>query len=336
MDGGDWSAYSTSTHETFFSLPSGHHTFEVRARDRDYNVDPTPAVISFVVAPPVWQEPWFICLVVVFVGSLSWQGRRVVARTRERNQAREALLREAQEELETAQAMQRKLLPKENPDLPGVDVAGRCTPCTHVGGDFIKYAEREDRLYISVADVTGHGMEAAIPVVMFSGILDNHLDEDHAMDSRFTILNRSLCRNLHKRSFVCFSMGEFDIPGRRLRLGNAGCPSPYHFRASAGALSELEHNHLPLGALLDSEYGSYECSFDVGDYFVFFSDGLVEEENASGEFFGYPRMERVLSGLCSEGLPAQGILDGLYSEWETFKGTAPQGDDVTCAVIRIT
>ncbi len=156
------------------------------------------------------------------------------------------------------------------------------------------------------------------------------------MDARFTMLNRSLCRNLHKRSFVCFSMGEFDIPGRKMRLGNAGCPSPYYYCASAGELSELEHNHLPLGALLDSEYGPYEHDFATGDYFVFFSDGLVEEENASGEFFGYPRMERVLGGLCSEGLPAQGVLDGLLAEWETFKGSVPQGDDVTCVVARVT
>jgi len=335
MDGGEWSAYSMAMHKTFFSLPSGRHTFEVRARDRDYNVDPTPAIISFTVAPPVWQQPWFIGLVFIFVSSLSWQGRRIVARTRERNEAREALLREAQEELETAQDMQRSLLPKENPDLPGVDVAGRCIPCTHVGGDFIKYAERDERLYISVADVTGHGMEAAIPVVMFSGILDNHLDEDHTMDARFSILNRSLCRNLGKRSFVCFSMGEFDVPGQTLRLGNAGCPSPYHYRVLTGELAEIEHNYLPLGALLNSEYGQTESSFESGDYFVFFSDGVVEEENTSREFFGYPRMERVLEDLCSAGLPAQGVLDGVLSEWEDFKGAAPQRDDVTCAVVRI-
>jgi len=231
--------------------------------------------------------------------------------------------------------MQRNLLPEESPSFAGVDVAGRCTPSTHVGGDFIKYVERGGRLFVSVADVTGHGMEAAIPVVMFSGILDNHLDEDHSLEDRFAMLNRSLYRSLESRSFVCFAMGELDITGRTMRLGNAGCPSPYHYRSSSAQLVELEHNNLPLGVRLQSEYGAFECDCSRGDYFVFFSDGLIEEQNEAGEPFGHQRLERALEALCSEQLSAQDLLNGLLAHWSEFKGSAAQEDDVTCVVIRV-
>lgn len=82
MDGGQWSAYSHRTNQPFFSLPSGNHTFQVRARDLDFNIDPTPAKVTFAVVPPVWQEPWFIGLMVVLLGVIAFQTGRVVRRDR--------------------------------------------------------------------------------------------------------------------------------------------------------------------------------------------------------------------------------------------------------------
>ena len=80
MNGGEWSAFSLETHRPFFSLPSGDHTFEVKARDRDFNEDPTPAVVHFTVVPPVWRQPWFLALMVVFLVAIVSQTFRVVRR----------------------------------------------------------------------------------------------------------------------------------------------------------------------------------------------------------------------------------------------------------------
>jgi signal transduction histidine kinase/DNA-binding response OmpR family regulator len=66
LDGGPWSPFKAETHHTFLNLPSGNHNLEVRARDMDLNVDPTPATVNFQVNPTVWKQKWFIFLMLAF------------------------------------------------------------------------------------------------------------------------------------------------------------------------------------------------------------------------------------------------------------------------------
>lgn len=87
LDHGEWSPFSTETVQAFFTLPPGAHRLQVRARDRDYNVDPTPAVLEFTVLPPVWRTPWFVLLMAGLVGSVLAQSVRVI---RERGRLRSA------------------------------------------------------------------------------------------------------------------------------------------------------------------------------------------------------------------------------------------------------
>jgi len=80
----EWSPFSYATSHTFLNLSSGHHVLAVRARDRDFNVDPSLARIEFEVIPPVWQRAWFISMVLIFVASIAllvW----IIIRIRERH-----------------------------------------------------------------------------------------------------------------------------------------------------------------------------------------------------------------------------------------------------------
>jgi len=70
LDNAEWSAYALNRDVTLRSIKPGRHTFEVRARDYDLNVDPTPAAISFVAIAPVWQQAWFILLVLLLLGAV--------------------------------------------------------------------------------------------------------------------------------------------------------------------------------------------------------------------------------------------------------------------------
>lgn len=104
LDRGEWSPFSYETSRTFLNLSSGTHMLDVRARDRAFNVDPTPDRITFYVIPPIWKQGWFITLISVFTGSIAlliW----FIIRNRERyllsrQAAREAFLMEKQQERE--------------------------------------------------------------------------------------------------------------------------------------------------------------------------------------------------------------------------------------------
>ena len=80
LDEGDWSPFSSEESQVFFSLPGGDHSFEVRARDRDFNVDPTPASVRFTVVPPAWRSPWFLGLMVILLAGIGFQTGRVIRR----------------------------------------------------------------------------------------------------------------------------------------------------------------------------------------------------------------------------------------------------------------
>jgi signal transduction histidine kinase len=77
LDDQPWSPYTADRGHAFFSLPAGRHRFEVRARDQDFNVDPTPAVLDFTVLPPVWRQAWFILLMFLLGGLIATQTIRV-------------------------------------------------------------------------------------------------------------------------------------------------------------------------------------------------------------------------------------------------------------------
>ncbi len=114
LDDGPWSVYSPETRATLLDVRHGKHTFEVRARDRDFNVDPVPARVTFEVLPPVWLQTWFQTLVSLLVLMIGFQAYRIYQRDRKLVEAKSQLeirvlerTRELAEEKERADAANR-------------------------------------------------------------------------------------------------------------------------------------------------------------------------------------------------------------------------------------
>ena len=313
------------------NLPVGEYSFEVVAVDRDLVYSEAPAVVELKVMHDARDE------------QIDELEERVRERTREleethrkleETQAR--LIDELEEELQIAHDMQMRLMPAGPPRVEGVEVAGRCIPANHVGGDLFQYfVPSENRLTLAMADVTGHAMEAAIPVVMFSGILQNQMARGDGLEELFGKLNDSLHDILDSRTFVCFSMGEFDIGSGRFRLANAGCPYPYHFRASSGDIVELQVDAYPLGVRARTVYRLEETQLEAGDWLVLCSDGIAEAEDRDGDLFGFERTVEVIGAGCRDGLSAEALIERLLAEVKGFCGGAAQGDDQTIVAMRV-
>jgi len=238
-------------------------------------------------------------------------------------------------ELQTAHQMQMGLMPEDNPTAEGVDVSGRCIPANHVGGDLFQYFQQEGRLNTAIADVTGHAMDAAILVVMFSGVLDRQMETGEGIRATVNHLNRSMCRNLDDRRFVCFTIAEMDLVASSLRLSNAGCPYPYHYQAASRQVVELDVSGYPLGIRPDTEYQVLDVRLEPGDRVVFCSDGIVEANNAADEQFGYERTAEAIRKACVEDLSAEATINRLLDEVASFRAAAPQSDDMACVVLRV-
>ena len=340
---GDMDADWQVTRETYLSyddLPLGEYLFEVKAVDRDLNYSEAVQV-RIEVQPDygqaiLWSSLGLALLGLIFASGVAIRRRRALLHEQQtRLQVQEQLNRELEEELQTAHELQMGLMPSGSPQIPSFDLAGRCLPANHVGGDFFQYFEKDGRLALCMADVTGHAMDAAVPVMMFSGVLETEMRLANPLNELFEHLNQTLHSKLDSRTYVCFTMGEFDLSLRTLHLSNSGCPYPYHFRKATATVTELQIDAYPLGVRADTVYSTIEVQLEPGDRIIFCSDGIAEAANGQEEIFGFERTAETIRQGCAEGLPAEALIDHLIGAVQDFAGNAPQGDDMTVVVLRV-
>ena len=339
----DWKT-THNRHVEYQDLPRGTYTFEVQAVDRDlvYSESPAKMPVRIYFHIPYEQIGWIstlavaIMVIVLQTVRVVQRGRRLKEEQRQRLQAQQQLMQEMERELQTAHDMQMGLMPTESPDIRGIDMAGRCLPANHVGGDFFQYFHvSPERMILSLADVTGHAMEAAIPVVMFSGILETQMESGDSLEELFAKLNHSLSRILNRRTFVCFTMGDFNPETRKIRLSNGGCPYPYHYQASSQEIAEIQIDAYPLGIHSETTYPVVEVQLGPGDRIVFCSDGIIEAANDEEVIFGFERTAETIRNGCKQNRSAPQLLDYLMNEVKRFAGDAPQGDDMTVVVLKV-
>jgi flagellar biosynthesis/type III secretory pathway M-ring protein FliF/YscJ len=251
----------------------------------------------------------------------------------------DVLLDEYTKELEAARQMQMSLMPTASPVIDGMDIAGGCRPANHVGGDFFQHLQMDDsRWMVCLADVTGHGMEAAIPVVMFCGVLKSLVDKGGEIDELLRSLNNTMHggltgNTLTGRTFVCFSGGELDVNKGIFKLSNAGCPFPFYYRASADEVVELEVEGYPLGVRPDRHYRLMEVALEPGDRVVLCTDGIIEAEDRFGHMFGFDRLAYVIREGCRQHLSAAELRDYVMAEVTDYCEDVAQADDQTLVVI---
>jgi len=240
-----------------------------------------------------------------------------------------------EQELRTAHDMQMRLMPTSDPKLAGYDIVGHCRPAEAVGGDFFQYfTPGEDRLLFGLADVTGHGMQAAIPTMVFSGLLNTQVEYTPEPQELMHRLNQSLHRVLEKRTFICFSIGELHSTTGTMRISNGGCPFPYHYRTRTGTVDEIDLSAIPLGVRAESAYGTTEITLEPGDVVVLCSDGIIEAANPEGELFGYDRTREVIRQAGKQSLSARQLIQRVLDDVERFADDGKQEDDQTVVVIR--
>jgi serine phosphatase RsbU (regulator of sigma subunit) len=217
----------------------------------------------------------------------------------------------------------------------GLDVAVRYVPMAAVAGDLYDFVEiGPSSLGILVADVMGHGIPAAMVASMVKLAFSVQTASVRDPAAVLTAMNQILCRHL-ERSYVTAVYAVLDTEARRVTVATAGHPPPLVQRGGeAGSLAETEHG-LILGFLPDARYTN-TCvePFVAGDRILFYSDGVIEARNATGEFFDSERVARWLSTI--EPTSAERFADTALGELTRWSGRGQFDDDVTFVVAEAT
>jgi sigma-B regulation protein RsbU (phosphoserine phosphatase) len=240
-----------------------------------------------------------------------------------------------QKELETARQIQLSILPSSIPKIAGLDIAARYVPMTSVAGDFYDFiVVDEEHLGVLVADVSGHGMPAALIASMIKIAFSSQVS--HAADPARVLLglNEALCGKF-EHHFVTAAYVFIDIQNRTLTYAGAGHPPLLLW--GAGGVRSIEENGLFLGKFSFATYTSRQLPLAPGDRILLYTDGIPETTNPAGVEFGADGFRQFLETeqpVTSASQFADRLLEEL-SRWSVRGSSYELDDDMTIVAIHV-
>ena len=233
-------------------------------------------------------------------------------------------------EMDTARQIQLSILPREIPAIKGLDISARYLPMTAVAGDFYDFIPiDENRIGILVADVSGHGMPAALISSMLKIALDGQTK--YASDPARVLagLNHALCGKF-KGHFVTAVYVVVDTAKQSVLYAGAGHPPLILRDHAARETRDFVENGLFLGVFPEATYTVAEIPFKPGDWGVLYTDGILEMTNPSEEQFGLDRFKQFLQD--NHDLSVEQFVDALLNElsrWSDLASGREPEDDLT-------
>jgi sigma-B regulation protein RsbU (phosphoserine phosphatase) len=246
----------------------------------------------------------------------------------------------AREEMRLAREIQRGLLPRSLPAVPGLDVAVRWRPSAAVSGDTYDAAALPDgRLVVAVADVVGKGIPAALLTSTVQAGLrllrPDGQDAGAALARATQRLNRLIADSTEPHQFATLAWAVVDPTSGRVWSVAAGHPAP-RIRRADGSVEALTAGGPLLGVVPGARFGCAEATLAPGDTLVLFSDGLTESLDAAGEEWGEAGLDAALP--LGPDATADALLGNLVAASDAFAGptNGAAHDDLTAIAVRLT
>jgi sigma-B regulation protein RsbU (phosphoserine phosphatase) len=236
--------------------------------------------------------------------------------------------RASAEERNRAAEVQKSLLPRQSPDLPGWDLAGGCAPARVVGGDFFDWYPVDGGIAITLADVMGKGTGAALIAATVRAVLRANPEENDTA-AAMTRAAASLANDLeHSGTFVTAFHSRLQTDSGRLSYADAGHGLSLVVR-NDGGVERLRSRSMPLGMGTDEVWLEHTVDLEPGDTLVTVSDGVLDIYD--GTLASLDEVERVSRAAPN----AQAIVDHLLALAEGFDSDgAGAPDDVTVVALR--
>jgi sigma-B regulation protein RsbU (phosphoserine phosphatase) len=244
---------------------------------------------------------------------------------------REALEKERIErELELAATIQRQLLPRELPRVPGLELAARNRPTRQVGGDYFDlFPLPGRRLAFVVADVSGKGVPAALLVSTVHAAIHLQIDDAKTVADLIGRLDRHLQRYAATRKFLTAFFGLLEVDTGALRYVSAG-HNPALLRRRSGDTELLKATGVPLGMFPNSSWREESMTLESGDLLCVYTDGISEALDAADEEFGLERLGKLMDTPA----PVEDLCRSVFDSVEDFAADVPQYDDQTLLLVR--
>ena len=236
------------------------------------------------------------------------------------------------EELELAKGIQTNMIPKDFDKFNNhreFSIYGEMHTAKEVGGDFYDFfMVDDDHFVVSVADVSGKGVPAALFMVIAKTLLKDAAYRFKTPAEIFEHVNETLCESNESGLFVTCWLAIFEISTGKLTFANAGHTSPVIYKD--GEISFLESKpNLMLAAMEGIPYKNHEISIKPGDRLFLYTDGITEATNSSNQLYGEERLLSIMKTEKAKNLTSKELLAFVRSDIDKFVAQAPQFDDIT-------
>ncbi|MEK4032574.1 PAS domain S-box protein [Methylocystis sp. IM3] len=239
-------------------------------------------------------------------------------------------------DLEIAKQIQLSLLPSRPLRMRRAEVAGFCLPATHVGGDYFDYFENADGADLVIADVSGHNVGAALIMTEVRSMVRARCRQSASAHPSEILhdLNELLHDDLTKAElFITMFCCRFEPETLKLKYANGGHNPALLLHAGSCECAQLDGEGLVIGAKRSVTFEEKIARLEPGDKLLFYTDGVTEAQDASGEFFGLDRLCE--SFRNNRSLGPEGVMKALLRDVKKFCGQVQLSDDIAIVVADI-
>jgi len=243
-----------------------------------------------------------------------------------------------EKDLSLAHSVQEYLLPTESPEIPGLDISARSIPARGVCGDFYDFIPLgQYDLGISLGDISGKGMSAAMIATMMQSVTRMCVGNYYPIPAVLSILNRFVLQHTEADRYATMFYGQINAKERSFTYCNAGHPSTILYRN--GEISFLDVGGIPVGVFDNFSYEQETIELRPDDVMVIYSDGVTDagttQESITFEedAFGQERLQSLITSNAS--LKSNEILNAISDEVKRYTGDSKQFDDITLIVTKV-
>lgn len=277
---------------------------------------------------------WMVAILSLVVAGILADRDFVVLSAINREAATRIEKERIQRDLAIAREIQQGLLPTVPPTVPGFDIAGWSEPADETGGDYFDFMPLDGgELAVAIADVTGHGIGAALVVAEVRALFRAEILRSPDLLTAVTSVHDLISRDLSSDRFVTACFAVVSPTRSTVRYVSAGHGPILAYSLARDVVEERPPQGLPLGFLPEAAYTPpTEIVLAPGDVFMVLTDGFFEWTNRHGEPFGVDRIREFLQG--HHAMPAGELIDRLRRAVVEFSGGTRQADDLTSIVIK--
>lgn len=257
------------------------------------------------------------------------------------------------EQVRLAGIIQRKMIPEKAPQISGLDISGTYIPCFDVGGDFYDFLQVDDtRVIITIADIMGKGVPAALMMSWFRGAIrgctnafrevlrnERHINLETnaglitAKRTRNAIekFNKIACEECRDGEFISLFYASIDAEEKTITYCNCGHEPTLLIRD--GRETELNKGGLVLGVDAKAEYDIETVELKQNDCLLFYTDGLTDAVNFNNELWGRANLLKTVKKLTTD--TSEQMISNILGYRRRFVGLARQADDTSIVLVKV-